>query len=82
MAKIVKNSLGNFLVIFVIFSLVTGWIFSGWPRIWQKPAIPPEIQEANLSTALLLTNVLTFATLIIVNPPRAIFGSCGVLFLV
>jgi len=46
MAKIVKNNLGNFLVILIIFALVTGWIFSGWPQIWQKPPIPPEIQEA------------------------------------
>jgi len=34
------------LVILVIFSLVTGWMFSGWPRIWEKPQIPPEVQEA------------------------------------
>jgi len=58
MAKIVKNSLGNFLVIFVIFSLVVGWIFSGWPRIWPLGKlgvntiwIPPEIQEAQAATA-------------------------------
>ena len=38
MAKIIKNNLGNFLVILVIFSLVTGWFYSGWPRIWEKPA--------------------------------------------
>jgi len=57
MAKIIKNSLGNFLVIFVIFSLVTGWFFSGWPRIWPLGKlgvntiwIPPEIQEAQADT--------------------------------
>jgi len=57
MAKIIKNSLGNFLVIFVIFSLVTGWFFSGWPRIWplgklgvNTISIPPEIQEAQADT--------------------------------
>jgi len=43
MTKIVKNNLGNFLVILIIFALVTGWILSGWPRIWRKPPIPPEI---------------------------------------
>ena len=46
MAKLIKNSLGNFLVIFVIFSLIFSWFFSGWPRIWQKPSIPPEVKEA------------------------------------
>jgi hypothetical protein len=52
MAKIIKKSFGNFLVIFVIFSLVTGWMFSGWPRIWQKPQIPPEIQEAQAADTI------------------------------
>jgi len=46
MAKIIKNTFLNFWVILVIFSLVGGWFYSGFPRIWQKPAIPPEIQEA------------------------------------
>lgn len=22
------------------------WFYAGWPRIWQKPAIPPKIPEA------------------------------------
>ncbi len=46
MAKIVKNKFFNFLVICLIFMLMTVWIFSGWPRIWQNPAFPPEIQVA------------------------------------
>jgi len=33
-----------------IFLIVTGWIFSGWPRIWQNPPFPPEIQEAKADT--------------------------------
>ena len=32
------------------FSLVTilvfGWLFSGWPPIWQNPQFPPKIQKA------------------------------------
>lgn len=32
-AKIVKNSSGNFLIVWLIFLLVVGWVFSGWPRI-------------------------------------------------
>ena len=45
MAKIVKNNLGNFLVVLVIFALVTSWIFSGWPQIWQEPPVPPEFEK-------------------------------------
>jgi hypothetical protein len=36
----------KFLKTFVIFLLIFVWIFSGFPRIWQKPPIPPKIQEA------------------------------------
>jgi hypothetical protein len=73
MAKIVKNTIGNFLVIWLIFLMMASWIFSGWPQIWQKLAIL-------LSTVLLLTSNFTFAIFRIVNPPRAVFGPCGVLF--
>jgi len=30
----------------LIFALVAGWIFSGWPRIWNNPPFLPEVQEA------------------------------------
>lgn len=46
MARIIKNTFGNFFVILVVFSLVTGWMFSGWPQVWQNLAVPPEIQKA------------------------------------
>jgi len=46
MAKLIKNNFGNFLIILLIFSLVAGWIFSGFPQIWPKPPIPPEVHEA------------------------------------
>lgn len=45
MAKIIKNNLGNFLVIYLIFLIVVGWIFSGLPQIWQNPPFPPGIEE-------------------------------------
>jgi len=63
-----------------IFFLIFAWIFSEFPRIWQKPAILAEIKEAPiwLSTSLLLTAISVFAILKIVNPPRAVFGPCGV----
>jgi len=46
MAKIVRNNLGDFLIVCLIFSMMTGWIFSGWPLIWNNPPLPPEIQDA------------------------------------
>ena len=52
MTKIIKNSFGNFLVVLLIFSIVTGWIFSGWPQVWKKPSIPPEIQEVFAATEI------------------------------
>ena len=39
-SKILKIS--RFLIIFL---LITGWVFSGWPRIWKTPRIPQEIQK-------------------------------------
>jgi hypothetical protein len=44
----------------------------GFLRGKQKPTIPPGIGVA-LSTTALLTGVLAFATIKIVNPPRAYF---------
>jgi len=78
MAKIIKNNFGNFLIFCLIFLIVTGWIFSGWPRIWQNPPIPSENSGNDLSTILLLTAVFAFAIFKVVNPPRAYFGRCGV----
>ncbi|XOB40392.1 MAG: IPT/TIG domain-containing protein [Candidatus Nealsonbacteria bacterium] len=49
-AKIVKNSSGNFLIVWLIFLLVAGWVFSGWPRIWQEPPVPPEIKIARAAS--------------------------------
>ena len=76
----------------LVLLLIFGWVFNyppinfggqGWPRIWQNPKIPPKVQEARaaeLSTLLLLTAVLTFVILKLVNPPRAYLGRCGVCF--
>ncbi len=50
MVRIIKNNLGNFLVICLIFLTMTIWIFSGKPQIWKKPAFPPEIQEVRAET--------------------------------
>ncbi|MBZ9577874.1 hypothetical protein KJA13_02450 [Patescibacteria group bacterium] len=59
MPKIVKNALGNFLVICLIFTLVTVWIFSGWPQIWQKPPVPPEVKEVKAAPETLSLYVNT-----------------------
>jgi len=45
MMRIIKNNLCNLLVICLVFLTVTGWIFSGWPRIWQDPSVPPQVKE-------------------------------------
>jgi hypothetical protein len=39
----------KFLKTFIIFLLVFSWIFSGWPQIWKKPPIPPEVKEIKAS---------------------------------
>lgn len=43
MAKIIKNTLANFLTILLIFLMVIAWIFSGWP---QMSGFPPRVQIA------------------------------------
>lgn len=40
----------KFLQISIVFLVIFAWIFSGWPRIWQNPAIPPEIQKIEAAT--------------------------------
>lgn len=73
-SKIVKIS--QFLLIFIIifgFARQKFVLNFRRARIWQKPAI----YSIDLSTVLLLTGVLVFAMLRIVNPPRAVFGPCG-----
>ena len=84
--QIISLKFFRFVLVFV---LIFGWVFSGWPQIWprsinpdrfnygaSKIRIPPEI----ISTAFLLTAILAFVIMGIVNPPRAYFGRCGVLF--
>lgn len=34
----------------ITFILLTVWLLSGWPPIWQNPRIPPKIQEAQANT--------------------------------
>jgi len=38
------------LLMGLVFVLVSAWIFSGFPRIWQNPAIPPEIKIAQAAS--------------------------------
>ena len=35
------------LKFFIVFLLIISWLFSGFPRIWQNPRIPPEILKAH-----------------------------------
>lgn len=55
MAKIIKNSFHNFLLFCFIFLIVTGWIFSGWPQIWQNPPFPPKVQKAYAADTVIFT---------------------------
>ncbi|MFH0712335.1 MAG: hypothetical protein V2A55_00530 [Candidatus Jorgensenbacteria bacterium] len=44
-----SNGVNGFVKIWAVFLtafLILTWTFVGWPRIWQKPPIPPKIQEA------------------------------------
>jgi hypothetical protein len=52
MARIIKSHSENFLVISLIFLMVTGWIFAGWPQIWKEPPLPPEIKEVQATTTV------------------------------
>lgn len=42
----------KFLKVFTIFFIIFAWVFSGFPQIWQKPAIPPEIEKTKASPAV------------------------------
>ena len=35
-----------------IFLLIFAWLFSGWPRIWQNPRIPPRIEQVWAQTII------------------------------
>ena len=39
--------------------MVIGWVFSGWPQIWQNPPVPPQIQEARAAIAVTATSTGT-----------------------
>jgi len=50
-AKLGKSKIFKISRFLLILVLIIGWIFSGWPQIWQNPAFPPEIQEAFAAVA-------------------------------
>ncbi len=39
---------------FLIIVLIAGWIFSGWPRIWNNPPVPPGAKDAKAATVRML----------------------------
>ena len=51
----------RFLKFFIIFLVIFCWIFSGFPRIWQNPAFPPKIQEAQAAVSYVGGQVGSFA---------------------
>ncbi|MBI3019767.1 MAG: hypothetical protein HYY60_00355 [Parcubacteria group bacterium] len=44
---------GKFLL---IFALVSGWLFSGFPQIWDNPRIPPGPRTAEAATTVIVLN--------------------------
>jgi len=40
-----KKNVQKLIVFPLILLMMIAWFFSGWPQIWQKPAIPPKIEE-------------------------------------
>ncbi|TSD02148.1 MAG: secreted protein with Fibrobacter succinoprotein major domain [Parcubacteria group bacterium Athens0714_24] len=47
---------GRTVKFFLILILIFGWLFSGWPRVWQNPPVPPEIKEAYADTSIFAEN--------------------------
>ena len=41
-----QKKLKKFFQTSLTFIIIFGWLFSGWPRIWQNPRIPPIIEES------------------------------------
>jgi len=72
--KISKNFASKASRFLFIFLIITGWIFSGFPQIWQNPPI------TNLSTILFLTGIFVFATLWVLTPPALTFVGAGFVF--
>lgn len=52
MTEFIKDKFSKVLVIFLVVLLVTGWVFSGWPQIWQKPSFPPQVPEVQAQTVI------------------------------
>ena len=41
------NKMSKIARISIIFLIISAWIFSGFPQIWQNPRIPPLLQQAH-----------------------------------
>ncbi len=46
----------------LILLLVTGWLFSGFPKIWQNPRITPEIQKVQAAAYTVTDTYWAFTT--------------------
>jgi len=53
--KLWTTYFNKFLRISIVFLIILGWIFSGWPQIWQNPQIPPKIQKTQAVTTITKT---------------------------
>ncbi len=68
-------STSKFLRISIIFLVIFAWIFSGFPRIWNNPPIPPEIKVALAAQATIDATVSTAAASHNGGSPTTVFIS-------
>lgn len=38
-------------VFFFIFAILAGWLFSGWPKVWENPQILPEVRSTEAASS-------------------------------
>lgn len=69
-----KGKIKKLLTFFTVLLLIAGWLFSGWPQIWQNPQIPSKIKEVKADVA---TNSPTTTTGSWVNPNNAYTDGSG-----
>ncbi len=46
----------------IVFLIISGWIFSGWPKIWDNPQFPQKIQKAQAAIAIRATGTYVNGT--------------------
>ncbi len=63
------------LKILFVSLLISSWLFAGWPRIWQKPPIPPAIRKAKAAQVTIDNSIHTTSTSHLDSSPSTVFIS-------